>query len=146
MSVSLESLIREPIVDDREISVGTQLLSFIIVGGLGALGFVGLSSLMIGLRTPAPSWIVSACCYALMILPVYLAHRRFSFQSDAPHTHALPRYVGVQLCGIALASLFSFVCYGVLGMPTMFAALLVIGLTSGVNFVVLRLWAFAGPR
>jgi putative flippase GtrA len=145
MSISLESLIREPIVDDREISVGAQLLSFIIVGGVGALGFVALSSLMIGLKYGLPSWIVSAGCYALMILPVYLAHRRFSFQSDAPHNHALPRYVGVQLCGITLASLFSFVCYGVFGMPTLFASLLVIGLTSGVNFVVLRLWAFAAP-
>ena len=145
MSISLESLIREPIVDDREISVGTQLLSFIIVGALGALGFVALSSLTIGLQFGAPSWIVSAGCYALMIMPVYLAHRRFSFQSEAPHRHALPRYVGVQLCGITLASLFSFFCYGVLGMPTLFASLLVIGLTSGVNFVVLRLWAFAAP-
>ena len=145
MSISLESLIREPIVDDREISVGTQLLSFIIVGALGALGFVALSSLTIGLKSGAPSWIVSAGCYALMIMPVYLAHRRFSFQSEAPHRHALPRYVGVQLCGITLASMFSFLCYGVFGMPTLFASLLVIGLTSGVNFVVLRLWAFAAP-
>lgn len=145
MSVSLESLIQQPVVDDRDISVGTQLLSFLIVGGLGAGGFVALSSLMIRLPLGPPAWIVSTCCYALLILPVYLAHRRFSFRSDAPHTHALPRYVGVQLCGIALASLFSFVCYGVFGMPTLFASLLVIGLTSGVNFVVLRLWAFAAP-
>jgi putative flippase GtrA len=145
MSVSLESLIQQPVVDSRDISVGAQLLSFLIVGGLGAGSFVALSGLMIRLAFATPSWIVSACCYALMILPVYLAHRRFSFRSDAPHTHALPRYVGVQLSGIAFASLFSFVCYGVFGMPTLFASLLVIGLTSGVNFIVLRLWAFAVP-
>ncbi|MEO8883262.1 MAG: GtrA family protein, partial [Devosia sp.] len=75
--------------------------------------------------------------------PVYLAHRRFSFRSDTPHGHALPRYVGVQLCALLLASIFSYIAYSVFGLPAFWAAIVVTGLISSVNFVVLRLWAFA---
>jgi len=76
-------------------------------------------------------------------VPVYVAHRRYSFSSRAPHAVALPRYAAVQLSALALASVFSWLCYSILGMPTGLAALLVIGLTSGVNFIILKLWAFA---
>jgi putative flippase GtrA len=146
MSVSLESLMQEPPAGAREVSVGMQLVSFIVIGGFAALGFVVLSSLMVGALAEVPSWIVGGACYALFIVPVYLMHRRFSFRSEAAHRQALPRYIGVQLSGLVLAAIFSFICYRLIGMPTALASLLVIGLTSGVNFVVLRLWAFAGPR
>jgi hypothetical protein len=38
---------------------------------------------------------------------------------------------------------FSFVAYGKIGLPTLVAALDVIAPTSGINFFVLRRWAFA---
>jgi putative flippase GtrA len=123
--------------------LAAELVSFVFVGAIAALCFVGLSMLMINLRSGVPDWIVSACCYAAFIVPVYLAHRRYSFSSHAPHAVALPRYVAVQLSALLLASFFSYVCYQVLGMSTGVAALLVICLTSGVNFIVLKLWAFA---
>jgi hypothetical protein len=40
-------------------------------------------------------------------------------------------------------TLFSYLVYAVLGLTSVVAATLVIGLTSGLNFVVLRGWAFA---
>lgn len=144
MSVSLESLMRQPVAAAPRSLVLLQLISFVVIGGVAAGSFVLLSTGMIGMESGVPDWIVSAFCYALFIVPVYLAHRRFSFSSEAPHTRALPRYVAVQLCGLTLAALFSFVAYGVFRLPPIMASILVIGLTSGVNFVVLRLWAFAG--
>jgi putative flippase GtrA len=120
-----------------------QFLWFLFVGGAGAIGFVTLSALAIGLRTGVPDWLVSALCYAAMIAPVYLAHRRLSFRSEVPHGRALPRYLLVQLGGLSLAATFSYLAYGVLAMPTIAAAALVTALTAGVNFLVLRLWAFA---
>jgi putative flippase GtrA len=143
MSVSLESLMRDSIVEAPRATLLTELISFLLVGGLAALCFIGLSMLMIDLGTGVPDWIVSALCYAVFIVPVYLAHRRVSFRSNAPHSVALPRYVAVQLSALTLASGFSYVCYSLLGMQTATAALLVIVLTSGVNFAVLKLWAFA---
>ena len=84
----------------------------------------------------------SALCYGVFIVPVYLLHRRFSFGSDAPHRQALPRYAAVQGMAMLLATLFSVIAYGVLSMPTLLASILVVMMTSGVNFVVLRSWAF----
>jgi putative flippase GtrA len=120
-----------------------ELVSFLFVGGAAALGYVAISTLAVGLSTGLPDWIVSAICYAAFIVPVYLAHRRLSFRSSVPHAVALPRYIAVQVSALMLATAFSYLCYNVLGMPTTLAAVLVIALTSGVNFVVLKAWAFA---
>jgi putative flippase GtrA len=143
VSVSLESLMRETMAEDRPSPVLRQLLTFLVIGATAALAFVGLSAAATALPTGLPRWLVSAICYALFIVPVYLLHRRYSFRSSVPHGQALPRYVVVQVSGLALATGFSWICYSVFGLPTLPAALLVIGLTSGVNFVVLRLWAFS---
>jgi putative flippase GtrA len=89
---------------------------------------------------------MSALCWAALIGPVYAGHRLYSFRTGAPHRQALPRYIAVQMCGIVLATLFSYLCYRVLGMSTAVAATIVIALTSGVNFAILRVWAFAEGR
>ena len=144
MSVSLESLVPDPLAElPRGASTAGQLVGFLLVGGAGAVAFVVLSTLAIDLHTPAPNWLMSTLCYACLIGPVYLLHRRFSFPSEAPHRQALPRYVGVQLCALLLASLFGYLAYHVMALPTLWASLFVTGLTSGVNFMVLKLWAFA---
>jgi putative flippase GtrA len=143
MSLSLESLMRDSAIESPRPKLAAEIFSFLFVGGMAALCFIGLCMLMIDLRTGLPDWIVSALCYAAFIVPVYLAHRAYSFRSKAPHAVALPRYIAVQLSALSLAALFSYVCYNVLGMQTAAAALLVIALTSGVNFVVLKVWAFA---
>lgn len=142
MSVLLESLVRDQDHTIARPSLTWQALSFLVIGGGAALAFVALSSLVLGLGLPLADWIASALCYAAFIVPVYLLHRRFSFASSAPHERALPRYVAVQMVGLGLATLFSFVAYGVVGLPTLAASLLVIALTSAVNFLVLKVWAF----
>ncbi len=142
MSLSLESLMRDQLVVRPRSVVSAQLFAFLLIGGAAALSFVGVSAAAIAAFRELPSWLVSALCYAAYIVPVYLLHRRFAFRSDADHGRALPRYIAVQLCGLGLATLFSWLAYGVIGMPTLLAAILVICLTSGVNFLVLRGWAF----
>jgi putative flippase GtrA len=143
VSQSLESLMRDSPIEAPRPGLVASAISFLLVGGLAALCFIALSMLMIGLRTGVPDWIVSAFCYAVFIVPVYLAHRAYSFRSRTPHAIALPRYIAVQLSALALSALFSYICYGLLGLQTALAPLLVLGLTSGVNFLVLKIWAFA---
>jgi putative flippase GtrA len=143
MSVSLESIMLAMQDSAKSPPVVAEIVSFLVVGGLAALSFIVLSTLLIGLDSGVPDWIVSALCYALHVGPVYLAHRRFSFRSQAPHAVALPRYIAVQLSALALAAVFSFICYALLDLQATVAAAIVIVLTSGVNFVVLKLWAFA---
>ncbi|QQR39826.1 GtrA family protein [Devosia rhizoryzae] len=146
MSLALESLMREtetPPVRRPD----SSLVSFIAIGGGGALAFVLSSSLLIALLPWVDAWLVSSWCYAGFILPIYLLHRRFSFRSEAAHRDALPRYFAVQVLALVLASLFGQLFHGVLGLPSLPAALLIVGLTSGLNFVILKLWAFeAAPR
>lgn len=142
MSVSLESLMREQPAGAPRLVVVTQLLAFLAIGGTAALSFVVASAAAVAAFHDLPAWLVSALCYAAFIVPVYLLHRRFAFRSSVDHGRALPRYVTVQLCGLMLATAFSYVAYGVVGMPTLIAAVLVIGFTSGVNFLILRRWAF----
>ena len=144
MSASLQSLMRDQSSPANTASpVLIQLFAFAVIGGAAALSFVGVSTAAVALFKSVPAWLVSSLCYAAFIVPIYLMHRRYSFQSAAAHSRALPRYVLVQLCGLGLATLFSWVAYGVIGLPTLVAAFVVIVLTSGINFLVLRRWAFA---
>lgn len=143
MSAALKSLMRdEPPARGMSPLFGS-LFGFIAIGGAGAAAFVVLSTLVIWLDTGFADWAVNTACYASLVVPVYLLHRRFSFSSDAPHSQALPRYMAVQAMALVLAAAFSYVVHGVPAMPTVLASMLVIGLTSGVNFMVLRSWAFA---
>lgn len=141
MSASLESMMRD--IPRSRPPQWSGLLGFIAIGGAGTVAFVVLSTLVIGLDTGIADWVVNTACYAALIVPVYLLHRLYSFRSDASHWQALPRYLVVQAMALLLAALFSYIVHGVLGVPTLVASMLVIGLTSGVNFMVLRGWAFA---
>jgi putative flippase GtrA len=142
MSLALESLMRETEVPRATPRPESDLSSFILIGAGAALAFVLVSSTAVALMPFAQAWIVSSICYAGFIVPVYLLHRRFSFRSQALHREALPRYVAVQGLALVLASLFGHLFHGVMAWPSMPAALLVVALTSGVNFLVLKAWAF----
>lgn len=143
MSAALQSLMRDVPPSPALAPLFGGLIAFISIGAAGAAAFVVLSTAMIWFDTGFADWAVNTACYAALIVPVYLLHRRFSFESDAPHSQALPRYMAVQGMALLLAALFSYVVHGVQAMPTVFASILVIALTSGVNFIVLRSWAFA---
>ncbi|MEO5807806.1 GtrA family protein [Devosia sp.] len=143
MNVALQSLMPDTRSEPAGRTVLEGLLLFVGIGAGAAFGFVVLSNLMLALPTGLANWLVSALCYAEFIVPVYLMHRRFSFDSSAPHYQALPRYVAVQAMALLLATAFSYLVYGMLVVPTLVASMLVIALTSGVNFIILRTWAFA---
>jgi putative flippase GtrA len=143
MSAALQSLMRTADYESGSTSPLAGLMRFVGIGALGALAFVVLSSIIIGMRTGFENWMVNTACYAALIGPVYLLHRRFSFQSNAAHRRALPRYLTVQGMALLLAALFSYVAHGVFMLPTLAASLVVIALTASINFVILRTWAFA---
>ncbi|UJW87074.1 GtrA family protein [Devosia sp. SL43] len=146
MSAALQSLMRDVPRSVPSPNPLVGVFNFIGIGATGAAAFVMLSTLVMWLDPDAERWMINAACYAATILPVYLMHRRFSFDSDASHVQAFPRYFAVQAMALVLAAVFSFVINGVLSLPTFFASMLVIGLTSGVNYLVLRSWAFARGR
>lgn len=141
MSIALASLMREP--EPRPASANAGFLVFALIGGGAALGYVLLSSLMVSLAPAKTAWIVSGMCYTAFIVPVYLMHRRFTFRSDAAHMQALPRYVAVQMLALLLASFFGYVFHEMMDLPSLPASMAVIVLTSAINYLVLKGWAFA---
>ena len=146
MNVALQSLMPEPPMSRTARRSGGGIFSFVLIGGGAAASFIVVSSVLVVLLPMVEAWIVSAACYAAYIVPVYLLHRRFTFASDVDHWQALPRYVAVQFMALLLATLFGYVFHGTLGLPSLPAAILVIALTSGVNYLVLKGWAFALAR
>ena len=120
--------------------------AFLCVGGAGAVAFVALSSVLVSLVPQLEPWVLNAFCHLALVVPVYALHRRFSFRSDAPHWQALPRYAAVQLVSVLLVALFSWLVYRLLLVQPVLAASLVTALTSGVSFVLLKVWAFARVR
>ena len=146
MSASLESLMRDSLDQTSERPALTELGWFILVGGGAALALASVTTAMIALRTGMPDWLMGALCYSAFIGPVYLLHRRLSFRSGVAHKQAFPRYVAVQISAIVLVSLFSWLFYTVFGVQTVIGSVIVLGLTAGVNFAVLRAWAFATQR
>jgi putative flippase GtrA len=144
MTLGTDTLTAEPIaVAPARMSLAAAFISFLVYGGIAAAIYVGLTALIIELRTGVPDWIVSSLCYGALIFPVYYVHRRWSFRSTAPHGHALPRYVVVQLCGLALVATFSYVAFETLHLPGIAGATLVMLASALIKFVVLRFWAFA---
>jgi putative flippase GtrA len=141
MSVLLESLVRDK-SQATEAPISVMLVSFLAVGVGAALAFGMVSAFIISLNTGLPDWVASALAYIVLMSAAYGLHRKFSFRSQAPHAQAFPRYALAQTSGLALAALFSFVAYQLFGMHLAFASPIVLALTSVVNFVALRLWAF----
>tara|TARA_R110002020_G_scaffold11340_25_gene42799 strand:+ start:3671 stop:4129 length:459 start_codon:yes stop_codon:yes gene_type:complete len=142
MSAALQSLMRapsQPVPRHRPCGV----LPFLGIGAAGAAALVTLSSALIWLQTGYPDWMVNTVSYAVLILPVYLLHHRFSFASRAGHEQALPRYMAVQGLALLLAAGFSYGAHELLALPTLLASIAVTGLTASGSYLLLRGWAFA---
>ncbi|WP_417308238.1 methyltransferase domain-containing protein [Devosia sp.] len=146
MSLTLET--QDPVASSSTArSLRRRLLAFLAVGGTATLLYVILTSAVIGLKTGVPDWLLGAVCYALFIVPTYLAQRRLSFRSDARHQVAFPRYAAVQAVSLVLVAVLSFVFYSILGIAPPLGALIVAGLAAGASFVLLQFWAFSSaPR
>jgi len=145
MRAMLSGVLRQDSLPLGLAALSSQMVAFVLIGAGAALSFVLVSSALVGVNTGLPAWVVSALCYAAFVVPVYLLHRRFTFVSDTRHAFAFPRYVAVQISGVTLALLFSYLAYTVFGLPALLASAAVTVLTSGVNFAVLKLWAFSDP-
>ena len=120
-----------------------RLGAFVVIGaGAAALFAVVASALVTAFPDIAPLQI-QLLVFASLLVPAYQLHRRFCFPSEMPHVRAVMRYATVQLGVLCLAGFFSQLANGVVGLPHLTTLLLVFGLTVGVNFSVLRTWAFS---
>ncbi len=146
MSFALESLIRQMPDPVPALPREPGFVSFALIGGMGILAFLALNGLA-GMVTPEGLGMVGmALCYLVVLFPVYRLHRHFTFASDARHSLALPRYLAVQAGTFLVASLFGFALTGTMTIPSLSSALIVLVLTSAINFVAVKNWAFARQK
>jgi putative flippase GtrA len=76
-------------------------LRFALVGLAGAAMYYALLWSMVELGG-VPALLASSLAFALVVAENYLLHRRWTFDSRAPHRQAFPRFVLMALCGAAV--------------------------------------------
>jgi putative flippase GtrA len=76
-------------------------LRFALVGLAGAAVYYALLWSMVELGG-VPALLASSLAFALVVAENYLLHRRWTFDSRAPHRQAFPRFVLMALCGAAV--------------------------------------------
>ena len=128
---------------ERAHATAGRLAAFIGIGaGLGLIYALLEQGFVTAYPAVAPLEI-QALLFASLLVPGYQLHRRICFASETPHFRAVMRYVTIQLGVLCLAGFFSQLAHGVTGMAHMTTVFLVFALTAGVNFTVLRTWAFS---
>ena len=120
-----------------------RLVAFILIGAGVAALYAGLEPTFASAFPDIAPLQISLLLFASLLVPAYQMHRRFCFPSEMPPVRAAMRYATVQLGVLCLAGFFSQLAYGIAGMPHLTTLLLVFGLTAGVNFSILRIWAFS---
>lgn len=126
-----------------------QLAGFVATGTVAALAHLGV----VGLLVEQAGWTplrANVAGFAVAFQLSYIGHRHLSFAATAvPHRHALPRFLGVALAGLALNQLLFALLLACTRLPYGLSLLLVLLLVAALTFLLARHWAFArgsGPR
>ncbi len=122
----------------------TQALRFALVGGLATLAHFAVMGALIlaSVASPLVATFVGSLAGSVV---AYVANRRHTFESNAPHRHALPRHYVVVTGSIALNALIFRLTHGSLDAPVWFAQGLATGLCMVFNFIASRYWVFKQP-
>ena len=118
-----------------------RLFRFVVVGvGAAALFFVLTYALA---SAGLPPFLGSTLAYAVAFMVAYSAQRSWTFGGRHDHSHALPRYLAVQLCCALFSGTVSHVAVAGFGMSPLAMSALTTVLTSAVSYVLSSLWVFA---
>lgn len=119
-----------------------ELIRFGGVGGLTTVVyFVALWPL--AKWVSLPMWLLAgiACMPALLV--GYILHRSFTFRSSRQHSRAVPRFLAVQIAGIAFNSLAIWIGTDLLSLPFLIVQFGAIGLQVLLTYLGQKLFAFS---
>ena len=108
-----------------------ELFSFLLIGGGAAFSYAVLNYFALGHFDNLPKALVSALCYSVFVIPVYLLQRGFAFASKIEHRAAFPRYVLTQIVAIGANYLFAKLIFEFWHWPHFFGSVAAIIATSG---------------
>jgi len=118
-----------------------EMISFLVVGGTGAVIYTALNVFFTrsGIR---PSLSI-AITLVLLIPPVYTLQHRLTFRSGRNHLSAFPRYVGAQLFGNLVAIALAEAVPGPIKANPVIAFILISFIVAAINYGILKFWAFS---
>ena len=138
--------VAEPKSDTQQISLLTQMVRFIVVGGFSALVDFGVYNLCLhvfGLEAAAHGADLSrAISFICGTTTAYLLNRRWTF-SATDSTAARIRYLAVQLGGLAASTLTLWALVRGIGLGRTPGELLAVPAVTVLMFAANRGWTFA---
>jgi putative flippase GtrA len=118
-----------------------RLFRFIVVGVGAALLLFTLTFLFVSVGLPPfPG---SVLAYGIAFVVAYSAQRGWTFGGRHDHSHALPRYLVVQVGCALLAGVVSHVAVTQLGLAPFAMSALATVAASATSYVLCSVWVFA---
>ena len=130
---------------DRSLDVRKLLLELIRFGGVGGFTTVLYFALLwlLAALLPLPMWLLAALASGPPLLAGYVLHRSFTFHSEKQHGSAGPRFLFIQLAGVAINSAVIWLGTDVMHAPFLLTQLGAIGVQVVFTYLGQKFFAFS---
>jgi putative flippase GtrA len=121
------------------------LLELIRFGGVGGFTTVLYFALLwlLSKLLPLPMWLLAALASGPPLVVAYVLHRSFTFHSEKQHASAGPRFVLVQLLGVAINSAVIWLGTDIVHAPFLLAQVAAIGIQVLFTYLGQKFFAFS---
>jgi putative flippase GtrA len=126
---------------DNLVSLFWELVRFGWVGFF-TLGVYAVEMWALGRLNDWPTWIKATLSYVPCLVLNYFLHRTFTFRSDKQHMEAGPRYLGIQLGGLAINSGVLWLGVDVMHWPYLPAQACAVATLALWSYLGQKLWTF----
>jgi len=117
-----------------------RLTTFATVGATATIGYAAIAGGLVSVGV-APLW-ASLIAYGICAGLSYLAHKRFTFGSAAPHRIEAPRFVVTTLAGLLVALATPQLLAGLFGPSPYFGILATCVLVPIISFIAAQRFVF----
>ncbi len=117
-----------------------KYISFLFVGGLGAVSYIVLAYLLT--LTGLAAWLSSLIAYAGLVPVIYLLQKNIVFSSSVSHSYSFPRYFSVQVIAIAISAILPFILklFQIAPIVSFFLVAIFVAI---VNYMLQNRWVFS---
>ena len=131
------------------LKIGDRIGGLLRFGGVGVIAtlayVVAYSVLQLALSVEAV--FASALAYGVGMAVSWLGQSRWTFGRETVTRSSLPKFVGLSLLGLIVATVAVWVARDVLGIAPVWGAVVTCGLIPLASFAVMNLWVFvSGPE
>lgn len=117
-------------------------IRFIIVGASALLIQLLLTWYLLSIGIRAAVSVI--CAFLVAFVFAYLAHKYWTFDSDAPHSRALPKYFLAQMLALTCGALLAELLVNLLAFPNSLIATLATVSSAMISYYLSSRWVFQG--